>query len=261
MAVVYRTSGLWGAGLGRNLHAPEIDENFWTLEQRINDLINNPLQPVPIASFSVVGRNFFVNMGDATQFGPFPLPVLTFRDRGTWAPATLYDALDLMLVPGFGLVMAELDHTSDATFDPLRLIGSDLVYKVLIPMVDEVSYDLAFEVTGPLPGDGSVLLQFPVTRAMTIPINAAGSLFFLGTATSAIDQDLPISILRSGTFIPVGRISFQPGVSLNADGQFGLAVGLATATVLEVGDILYVKAPVGADATAANLSANFAILR
>lgn len=38
MAVVYRTDGPWGSGLGTNLTAPQVDNNFWELVQRLTTL-------------------------------------------------------------------------------------------------------------------------------------------------------------------------------------------------------------------------------
>jgi hypothetical protein len=64
-------------------------------------------------------------------FGPFTVPRATFRYRGDFAATTAYFANDFISVPGDGLYMVLVNHTSEATFDAAREISSEAVYLLL----------------------------------------------------------------------------------------------------------------------------------
>jgi hypothetical protein len=74
MALVYRTTGAWGAGKGSNLTAIEFDTNIWTLHGRIDALETTPPTPNEIANIELRGTSLFVIMDDATEFGGFEMP-------------------------------------------------------------------------------------------------------------------------------------------------------------------------------------------
>src|SRR6202023_194374 len=93
----------WGSGKGANLPAAEVDIDFWSLAQAIDGVANNLPQPDNISSISVSGTQMTITLQSGTQFGPFPLPVLMFRWRGSWAASTGYNALDAFKVDGVGL--------------------------------------------------------------------------------------------------------------------------------------------------------------
>jgi hypothetical protein len=129
----YRTDDLarWGTGQGFNLTAAQVDINFWDLVQR---MIAQEARPDPAAGidhFEIVGVNMYVHMTDATVLGPYVLPVATFRDRGTWAPSTVYSVMDTFTVNG-GLYVVIFDHTSGSTFDPGANDGSGHDYYQLM---------------------------------------------------------------------------------------------------------------------------------
>jgi hypothetical protein len=120
--IVFRTLGPWGAGKGTNLLPGEVDSNFWALASAIFELQNDPAVPNGIAAITVSGTQMTITLLDGTVMGPFTLPVLTFRWRDEWLPATIYAALDVVKVTDLGIYMVQISHTSGATFDPDLLI-------------------------------------------------------------------------------------------------------------------------------------------
>lgn len=74
MALTYVDNGPWGAGKLAPLNKPEFDYNTYTLHLRIQAVEDNPPEPVSISGFSQIGSQFFINLTDATQHGPFALP-------------------------------------------------------------------------------------------------------------------------------------------------------------------------------------------
>ncbi len=78
-ALVYRTTGAWGAGQGYNLDAPQIDGNIYELAQRIAAVVADIPLPLNISNITVVGTQMRIYLEDATVFGPFTLPQANFR--------------------------------------------------------------------------------------------------------------------------------------------------------------------------------------
>ena len=102
---VYRTAGAWGAGLGRNLHDYEFDENNYGFEQRITELETSGGFR-GIDDIRQVGDLLFFDMTDYTTEGPFEMPDLSINPRGEWQPTTAYAIND-----GLECVRSEfLDH-------------------------------------------------------------------------------------------------------------------------------------------------------
>ena len=119
MTQTYRTDDFarWGAGQGFNLTAAQVDINFWDIVQRMLAQEARPDPSAGIAYFEIIGINMFVHMTDGTVLGPYELPVATFRDRGIWAPSTVYSKMDTFTTNG-GLWVTVFDHTSGTSFDP-----------------------------------------------------------------------------------------------------------------------------------------------
>jgi hypothetical protein len=123
VALTFRGLGAWGSGKGSDLIASEIDNNFWSLAEAIFLLQNDPATPVGIASIAVSGTQMTITLTDGTVLAPVTLPVLTFRWRGAWEPATGYAVLDTLSDPATGIYMVQIAHTSPSTFDPNMLVG------------------------------------------------------------------------------------------------------------------------------------------
>jgi hypothetical protein len=73
MTLRYRTTGAWGTGLGVNLTAAQVDENFHTLDQAI-DAVPAGEAGVGISNITVVGTSITFHLTDATTLGPFTIP-------------------------------------------------------------------------------------------------------------------------------------------------------------------------------------------
>lgn len=91
MTITYRTTGAWGVGLGADLSAVQIDNNFWDLHGR---LVIQEAQPNPAAidDFEIDGNQLTVIMDDATTRGPYTLP--------TYVPSSFVWEPGIDVVPG-----------------------------------------------------------------------------------------------------------------------------------------------------------------
>lgn len=120
MALIYRTTDLakWGAGIGANLIASQVDNNIWELATRIVELETNPALPVGIANVVASNSQFIIVLTNGVELGPFTLPVAVFGMRDEWLPATQYLKFNVFTVADVGVFMALVDHISAATFDP-----------------------------------------------------------------------------------------------------------------------------------------------
>jgi hypothetical protein len=118
MAIIYRTSGPWGAGKGANLVPGEVDGNFYDVAGRLHTIEDNmPAAANGIAFFAVSGNQFYVHMTNGTIQGPYQLPQLAWNFRGPWLPSTNYSVNDVVTANG-GTYMVLVNHVSAAVFDP-----------------------------------------------------------------------------------------------------------------------------------------------
>ena len=129
----YRTTGAWGAGLGRNLTPAEVDTNFYDLDVGLVDLVDNPPTAVGISNITVSGANMTVHLEDGTTFGPFALPRAAFRHRGEWVASTVYFSNDLVSVASAGVYLILADHTSEGAFDEDLVTSEGAVYQLIFP--------------------------------------------------------------------------------------------------------------------------------
>jgi len=179
MPVIYRTTdaGAWGTGKGGNLTPAEVDGNFYTLEQALAALALGPA-PAEISTITVVGNQMTIILDDAREFGPYTLPTAALRWRGDWVAATAYQANDLVTVAGQGVFMVLTAHTSDATFDPDYIVGSDSAYQLVL---QEVRYAFDFR------GDWTQSTAYAVNDVVSVP--AQGIYLVLQDHTSATTFD------------------------------------------------------------------------
>jgi hypothetical protein len=252
MSVVYRTSGAWGAGKGSVLLPTEVDNNFFQLMTRIAALQTNPAQPVNIASFTVTGSSFSVNLTDGTSKGPFTLPVAVFKWRGAWQPDTAYNAMDLLYLDNLGLYIVLQGFTSGSSFVPtLSLNSSACLTQVMgFPTL----YDLGFYIPG-IPGQGvasgAPMFQFVASRPCYIPASSeaddAGQVY-LQTPPSA---QLSCTI-GAGSSNNVGSVVIPSGSNAGY-------ITLHSAVSLSAGEVLAVYPP--ASPSGAGLSVTLTMLR
>lgn len=115
MTIIYRTSGPWGVGLGADLSAVQVDNNFWDLHGRVEILEAWPT-PAAIVGFEIDGNQLTVIMDDATTHGPYTLP--------TYVPSAFEWEPGLSVVPGqmfaknATIYTVVLPHITVDPFDP-----------------------------------------------------------------------------------------------------------------------------------------------
>lgn len=130
VAITFRTNGAWGAGIGANLTPAQVDVNFYNLKTSVEDLVDNPVQPVNIADISVTGNQLTITLEDASVFGPFTLPIAEFRDRGEWVALEDYVYGDIF-TQTTGLYLVLQDHTAGGVFNPAAANGFGPLYRLL----------------------------------------------------------------------------------------------------------------------------------
>ena len=130
MAIVYRTAGAWGPGIGQNLSAAQVDGNFRHLDQRMTGLEDSPPQAVSISNVTSTGATMTVHLTDGSTIGPLVLPVAAFYVHGEWQPNTLY-ALNDVFRHDNATYAVRVEHTSAATFNPDRVISGETVYQLM----------------------------------------------------------------------------------------------------------------------------------
>jgi hypothetical protein len=117
--ILYRTSGPWGAGIGANLSAAQVDGNFYDVSTRVRFLEQNPARPVQITTFAVQSGSLYIHMSDGSVQGPLPLPKISWNFRGNWTVSTAYAVSDVFVGPDSAVYIVKFAHTSSATnFDP-----------------------------------------------------------------------------------------------------------------------------------------------
>jgi hypothetical protein len=252
VALNYRTDdpAQWGSGLGRDLEADEIDQNFYDLETRLEAVETNPALPAEIASISVEGNQLTITMSDSTVFGPYSLPQAAFRFTGAFQATHDYKKYDF-LTANSGLYMVLHNFTSGTSF----VFGSDAegpFYQLIMPFPD--FYDIGFFFPGK-PGTGIIAGQTMLAFRTT-----ARTPFYLPT-------DLPDS---SGglSVAPAAALSFPIYQDATAIGALDFALGSTTGTftfaadvAFSDGDVLRVLAPTGIDANATDLTIVFAAVK
>lgn len=208
----YRTSGAWGAGNGAAtgglLTAVQGDENTWKTRQDIAAL--QQAMPVArgIADITVSGSSFSVLLQDGTILGPYALPVPRLRPRGLWLPNTSYSTLDLTIIPGVGLHMVNVNHTSQTLFDPNYTIGGTLVYDMLVPtgiLADVVTISVGQHT----PTVAQAGIHFRCTNAtgtvVTLPGNSTAPIPVRTVYQYEQNADGPVTFIPEGPSITVNK--------------------------------------------------------
>lgn len=243
VAITFAGAGAWGAGKGSPLVKSEVDGNFWNLKQALEDLQNNPLQPLEIYDISVVGNQMTITLSDLyTVLGPFTLPVAVFNWTDAFQGSHAYGIYDFFTAED-GLYMVLQAHTSDPTFDANASNVNGPLYYFLMPFPK--AYDFGFFLPGK-PGtgitDGKPIFGHIPVRDIVLPLNLADAVAYLEDApTSALSFDI---VINSAT---VGSLDFGAG---EHDGvfTFDAAQGMTARS-----DRIKFMKPSAIDATAENL--------
>jgi hypothetical protein len=218
VAIVFRTSGAWGAGQGFNLTAVQVDTNFYNLKTAVEALVTTPPTAVSIASFEVIGTSLYIHMTDASVQGPFTLPSTVYNPRGAWQPSTPYLINDIVSAGGSAYFVI-WNHTSGLTFDagandgaghdfyqlffssPSNALPVGGVARQALAKVSSGDFDVAWT-TGLVPNGGTI-----------------GQ--YLGKVSST-DQDVAwTSLPAAGAALPINTISSSTYTYLPTDaGQY-----------------------------------------
>lgn len=217
MTLIYRTTGLWGAGQGSRLSSAQVDGNFYEIDARVADLEANPPQAVSIAEINVVGNQMTITLTDSSDAGPFTLPTAVWKDKGEWVSSFFYFSSDLVKNEG-NVYLVLYSHTSGETFDPDANDGLGHSYYSLILSSASQPYDIDTFYSGELPSDGTEVFQHISVRQYWIPADFENSAAYLRIATTT--ETLVFSIYKNDDVI--GDITFEPGVDVQDDGgQYG----------------------------------------
>lgn len=119
--IIYRTSGAWGAGLGTDLTAAQVDMNFWILWSLIVSLQN--AEPITISYFTVTGNQMWITMTDHYVFGPFTIPTAVWNFTGRWQPDNQYNINDVFTVDGAVYLVIYPQANSGSSFYALANDG------------------------------------------------------------------------------------------------------------------------------------------
>lgn len=109
--------------LPRPLHDTEFDGNTDETKSRIETLEAGGINK-QLAGFDIqAGGVFYLVLNDATEIGPYQLPIARTNPRGAWAPDTAYAPMDSFYINGatYDVLLA---HVSADTFDPGANDGS-----------------------------------------------------------------------------------------------------------------------------------------
>ena len=253
MAIVYRTTGAWGAGLGVNLSAAQVDNNFWEVVVRLVALETSGIQPNNIESITVIGSQMTIFMEDASTFGPFTVPVAMLHWRGEWVTDQDYNELDLVWVEFDGVYMVLRDHTSDPyAFDAGAVdVDSNALYFKLMGLLP-FTFDLPVVVLG-VPADGALIFKHTFNAAMQLPSFGTGTTSDVRTLPTAnadcqmwfwrTSNDLSVTFAEAGANDTITRASgsfitegYGAGQSLRVRGSASndgtYVIDSLTATVL-----------------------------
>lgn len=166
MAINYRTSGAWGAGIGQDLTASQVDNNFYDLATRLNGLETNPPEPVSIEEITATATTLTIQLSDGTTQGPFKMPVATFNYRGLWTPATAYAINDVVSDLTGAAYVVKVAHTSSgASFNSALTIGSVAAFMQLTPAANTLTYE------------GEWQPATPYVRGNFVRVNGIGAYF------------------------------------------------------------------------------------
>jgi hypothetical protein len=232
--ITYRAAGPWGAGKGADLDAGEIDNNFYSIAQSIQSLIDNPPTPNNISSIEVINNNqLLITLDDYRTFGPFDLPIASFSDRGEWAAVTLYNYGDIFTHLS-SLYMVLQEHTSAASFNASDGNMAGPYYRLLFSAAN-----LMLEWTE----------EWLPSHAYTVfDLNLPNCVAHLEVAVTAA---LEFTLQYAGDTI--GTITFNPGDLLDGDGgQFATIAG--DGATIHNAELLRLISPTHTDVTASFLS-------
>ena len=252
MTIVYVTTGAWGAGTGTPNSAPQVDGNFYDVDQRIVGLTGDLAEGkrIDTVTYTDVSMTFHYTDG-TTQV--IPLPIANLEYVGAWTNSTPY-LRGQMIVANNGFYQVLESHTTPAppaTFDPSATDGTNPLYQLWMPIRD-VNYDAAIFVPGSIQRTaGELIWQGVANRTMSLAAGDDGAFAYLDVPSSAA-PNIVFGIEKNGTSI--GTITFAPSSQIGA-------FSILAATSFAEGDRYALRATASANAAAAGLSVTLPFIR
>jgi hypothetical protein len=254
VAITYRTTGDWGAGIGVDLTGEQVDANFYNLATGQASLENDRPTPNEIVSLTQQGLSFSFNLENGGSLGPVDMRplVVTFHFFRAFEPFTVRNELDTFVVDGDGIYATLLAHTTGAEFDAALLVGAEPAYDLIFGFAPDggssIVHDLHFEWQGVLSDATRPLVNFRALRPILIP--AVGNAAYLIDPASIADQVMPI--LHDAT--QIGTLTFVVGAN---DGTILITADETIGT----DEFFTIGLPGTPDATAAGMILGFAARR
>lgn len=241
MTITYRTTdnGKWGAGSGANLTPAQVDNNFWSLHERLLELELYPPEGVTIVDITLVGDQMTILLSDTSTIGPLTVPTAAFEWTDEFQAAHDYKPFDL-LIANDKLYMVLNAHTSGANF----VMGPNYRYLYDLPRAFDVALFVAQRPGYGIPS-GEPIAAFLSVRDWFLLENAPGSMARLRVASGA---PLQLVVMQNDT--EIGTITFSSG---NPEGVFDINEVQFTS-----GDVLVIIGPEEVDSLAKDLAITFA---
>jgi hypothetical protein len=255
MPIIYVTSGAWGAGTGTPNSAAQVDGNFFDVDQRILDLVDDVAEGKRIDTVTYTSNSMTFHFTDGTsQVIPLPIASLTFV--GEWTNTTTYIRGNMISGRGLGIFQVLQDHITPsppATFDPDAVDGSgNPLYQLWMPLLD-VNYDAAIFVPGSIQRTaGELLFEGIANRTMLLKAGSDHAYAHLDVGNTG-STAIIIAIQKNG--VQIGTITFATGGS-----QVG-SFNIPADTNFAEGDRYALRVTQSADAAPSGLSITLPLLR
>lgn len=259
MAIVYRTTGAWGAGKGSDLTAAEVDGNFYDLDQRVVAIEVAAPAVDEIASFQLVGSQLTIFTSEGGEFGPFTVPVAVFHWTDDWQTSHAYSELDLFrYIPESqfddgGVYMVLQDHTSDATtFDPNAELGGLPLYRELFFIPPHEPIEFNFSVSG-VPGTEQVLFERVTLKEFSVEDTEVG---FENVIAHSGTMPATSQVLIMRRIDPEGGSVIVASLTIDSSGVATIEVDdpYGSDAFFSTGDLLQIATGVSVDASHADFS-------
>jgi hypothetical protein len=260
MTIVYVTTGAWGTGSGTPNSAPQVDGNFYDVDQRIVGLTADIADGKRIDSITYDANSMTVHFTDGTS-ETIPLPIAVITYVGQWTNGTPYTRGQMVSVHGLGMYQVLVDHTTPllpAPFDPAATDGSgNPLYSFWMPLYD-INFDAIIFMPGSIQREPDELLfQGIATRTMQLVSGNAHCYAYLDVGIAA-GTDIILSIERNR--VEIGTITFAVG-GLDAGGGKAGSFNIPATTDLAEGDTYALRVTQSDNTAPSGLSVTLPFLR
>jgi hypothetical protein len=262
MTIIYVTTGGWGSGSGTPNSAPQVDGNFYDLDQRIVALNADLADGKSIESISSTPNSMTIHYSDGTS-QVIPLPVAFITYVGQWTNSTPYSRGQMISAPHSGMYQILVDHTTPplpAVFDPNATDGTvdeNPLYSFWMPLYD-INYDAAIFVPGTAQrAAGEVLFQAVAGRTMQIVSGNAHAYAYLDVGI-ATGTSIILSIQKNR--VEIGTITFAVGGLDSGGGKVG-SFNIPAIVNFAEGDTYAIRVTQSDNAAPSGLSVTLPFLR